>query len=72
MRGEYNHPGLGAAAQNAHGRGQPVDAGHDDVHEHDVRLEGERLMDGLLSILGLADDSDVSLPGKSASKNLAE
>ena len=34
-------------------------AGHDDVHQHDVRLLVPRLEDGLLDVPGLADDLDV-------------
>ena len=39
----------------------PVDLGHADVHEDDVRLQAQRLGDRLDAVRGLADDLDVLL-----------
>ena len=62
-RGEDHdlHVGQPLVVGDAPGGRQPVDAGHADVHQHDVgpQLEGEA--HGLVAVGGLADDGDVVL-----------
>ena len=54
---------------------EPVDAGHLDVHQHQVGLEAGRQFDGLLAVLGLADHLEAvghlhDHPGRLAKRNL--
>ena len=62
-----------ATGRDARGRKQLTDAArgcnpvhdrHRDVHQHDLRLEGERLRDRLAPVDGLAHDLDLGLGGQ--------
>jgi len=61
--GQDQHPGAGRTAlgEQLPGGGEPVDAGHLDVHQHDVRSGGPGDLDRLPAVRGLADDLQVGL-----------
>jgi hypothetical protein len=39
----------------------PVQAGHADIHDHDVGIQADGVLDGLGAVFGLTDDLDVLL-----------
>ena len=49
------------AAEQLPGRLDPVDLGHADVHQHDIRRDAARLLDRLSPVGRLADDLEVGL-----------
>jgi hypothetical protein len=60
-RGEDEHPGPGAGGDDALGGLDAVRAGHPDVHQHDVGVQGGDLAQGLGPVARLADDGEVVL-----------
>ncbi len=56
---QHQHRGLGHRLADPPGRLDPVEAGHPDVHQHDVRLGQLGLADRGLAVLGLADHLEV-------------
>ena len=52
---------MGTASAIARVASMPLTRGHPDVHEHDVGGELLGLGDGVLAVLGLADDLDALL-----------
>src|SRR5262249_26771707 len=58
---EHEHLRLRRLLENERDAVDPALTGHDDVHQHDVRLLGARLEDRVPHVAGLADDLDVRL-----------
>jgi hypothetical protein len=60
--GENEHLDLGHFVANEGGRCDPVQLGHDEVHQHDVWPQSPRETDGLAACTSLTNDLEFRLP----------
>jgi hypothetical protein len=65
---EDQDPRLLVCGEDALRRLEPIQIGHPDVHEHDVRMEARRLLDRLEPVARLGHDLHVLLARKQHAK----
>ena len=70
--GEHQDAGFPLLLADPLGRLDAVHDRHRDVHQDHVRLQRERLLDGLLAVAGAADDLDLRLGGQDRLERLGE
>ena len=58
--GQDDHFDVGLLGADEPSRGQAIELGHVQVHEHDVRTEPSRLVDRFASVAGFAGDVDAA------------
>ena len=72
VHGQGHHFGLRCLGQNLPGCLDPVQIGHVDVHDHQIRLILLNLLDGHLTVAGFSHNDQVFLFGEQVVKPLAE